>query len=108
MLFMSFMPWLVIIYAFLLLGGGMMGYYMANSWASLIAGSLSAIILIICAISMFNKSLLGYFIAVGVAFALTIFFANRFIGTFKILPTGLMAIVSLAVFIILVAIKLKN
>lgn len=105
---MSFMPWLVIVYALVLLGGGMIGYYMANSWASLITGSITAIVLIISAISMFNKSLLGYFVAVAIAFLLTLFFANRFISTFKLMPTGLMVIVSLAVFIILVAVKLKN
>ncbi len=105
---MKFMPWLVILYAFILLGGGMTGYYTANSWPSLIAGSLSAILLIVSAISMFNKGLLGYFSAIGISFILSVFFMNRFINTFKIMPTGLVAIISIAVFIILVATKLKN
>lgn len=105
---MRYMPWLVIIYGLIVLGGGMSGYYIAHSLPSLVAGSIASIALIICAISMFQKSVLGYFIATGISFLLTVFFANRFIGTFKLFPAGIMAIISLIVFIILVAIKLKN
>jgi uncharacterized membrane protein (UPF0136 family) len=100
---MKFMPWLVLLYAFILLGGGMMGFYTSHSWPSLIAGSLSAIVLIVSAISLFNNGLLGYFLAVGLSFIFSIFFTNRFIDTFKI-----MAIISMIVFILLVAAKLKS
>jgi uncharacterized membrane protein (UPF0136 family) len=105
---MKFMPWLVLLYAFILLGGGMMGFYTSHSWPSLIAGSLSAIVLIVSAISLFNNGLLGYFLAVGLSFIFSIFFTNRFIDTFKIMPAGLMAIISMIVFILLVAAKLKS
>lgn len=105
---MKLMPWLVILYAFVLMGGGMMGYYKAGSLPSLLMGCVTGLILIVSAISMFNKDLLGYFLSCGIAFALAVFFTYRFVDTFKLIPTGLMAVISFIVFVILVAMKLKN
>ncbi len=105
---MKFMPWLVILYAFILMGGGMMGYYKAGSLPSLLMGCMTGLILIVSAITMFNKEVLGYFVSCGVAFAMAIFFTYRFIGSFKLLPTGLMAAISFLVFVTMVAVKLKN
>jgi uncharacterized membrane protein (UPF0136 family) len=105
---MKFMPLLVILYAFILIGGGMLGYYKAGSLPSLIMGCITGVILIVSAIGMFNKGLLGYFFSSGIAFAMAVFFTYRFTQTLKLMPTGMMAIISFIVFILLVAVKLKN
>jgi uncharacterized membrane protein (UPF0136 family) len=105
---MKWMPWLVIVYAFLLMGGGMFGYYKAGSWPSLIMGCVAGILLIVSALNMFQKELLGYFAASGIAFGLAVFFTYRFMDSFKLIPTGMMALISFLVFIVLVAVKLKS
>jgi uncharacterized membrane protein (UPF0136 family) len=104
---MKFMPWVVIAYAVVILGGGMMGYAKAHSWASIIMGTVSAILLICAAIAMFNKSVLGYFGAMGIAFILSIFFTYRFFQAFKMMPSGLMAVLSILTFVVLAAARLK-
>lgn len=105
---MKFMPWLVIIYALMILGGGIVGFAKAHSWPSIIMGTIAAILLLCCALGMFKESVLGYFASTGIAFLLSVFFTYRFLQAFKFMPAGLMSIVSIAVFIILVATKLKN
>lgn len=105
---MRLMPWLVLVYSFIVLGGGILGYSLSHSWPSLIMGSLSAILLICSSIAMFKGSLLGYFGATGITFILAIFFTNRFIYSFKFWPGGLMAILSFFVFVILAAAKIRN
>lgn len=105
---MRFMPWLVLLYSLIILGGGILGFSISHSWPSIIMGSISAILLICTAIAMFKGSVLGYFTAAGIAFLLAVFFTNRFIQTFKLMPSGLMAVISFLVFVILVAIKIKN
>lgn len=105
---MRFMPWVVLVYSLIILGGGIAGYSISQSWPSIIMGSISAILLICSAIAMFNNSVLGYFAAIGISFILAVFFTNRFIHSFKFLPGGLMAIISFLVFVVLVATKIKN
>jgi uncharacterized membrane protein (UPF0136 family) len=104
---MRFMPWVVIAYAVIILGGGMMGFAKAHSWPSIIMGTIAAILLICAAIGMFNKSVLGYFGAMGIAFILSVFFTYRFFQSFKLMPAGLVAILSILTFIVLAAARLK-
>jgi uncharacterized membrane protein (UPF0136 family) len=105
---MKFMPWLVLVFSLLVLGGGIVGFTAAHSWPSLLMGSIFAVLLFCCAAAMFNQSILGYFTAIGLAFILFLFFSYRFIYTFKFMPGGLMAGISLAVFVILLGGKLRN
>lgn len=105
---MNLAPWVVLVYALIILSGGIAGFAAAHSWPSIIMGSLSAVLLVCAAIAMFKNSVLGYFAAVGIAFVLTVFFTNRFLHTFKLWPGGIMAIVSFLIFVFLVAAKLKN
>jgi uncharacterized membrane protein (UPF0136 family) len=102
------MPWLVLVYALFILGGGIAGFSISHSWPSIIMGTISAIILICSSIAMYKGSVLGFFTAAGVTFILTVFFSNRFIHSFKFMPGGFLAILSFLVFVVLVAAKIKS
>lgn len=95
------------IYGILLLIGGIMGHIKANSLPSLIMGTTFAVLIIACAIAMIKESVLGYTCAIVLSVLLTAFFTYRFFLSFKFMPAGLMAIVSIAVALTLLWIK-KN
>lgn len=88
-------PWLILLYALLVLVGGIVGYVKAQSKPSLISGIISGIALLAAwAISLQNLDV-GLAIATGLAIVLLIVFALRFRKTNKFMPAGLMAILSL-------------
>jgi len=105
---MKYMPFVVIAYALIVLIGGMVGFAKAHSWPSIIMGTITAILLICAAIAMMNNLTLGFFSAAGITFLLSIFFMYRFLQSFHFMPGGLMAIISIATFVILLAAKIKS
>ncbi len=92
---MKFSAWVVCIYALLIFLGGMIGYYQAHSLPSLIAGTLSAILLFACAWGMFKNSALAYTFALALILALALFFGYRFTLTGKFMPSGMMTLMSI-------------
>lgn len=92
--------WIILIYAAIIFIGGMIGFKQAHSYPSLIAGSISALLLFLCALGMFNRSALAFTLALALIFALTIFFSYRFSLTTKFMPAGMMALVSLATLLV--------
>lgn len=89
-------PWLLLVYAVLVLAGGVMGYVKAQSKPSLISGLISGIALVIAwLITFFQSYTTGMALATFLAIALLIVFAIRFRKTGKFMPAGLMAILSL-------------
>lgn len=85
---------LICCYAVFILIGGLMGYIMANSLPSLIASSIISIFLFCCSILIWKGSITAYHIATWIAVALLVFFSYRFFLTQKIVPAGLMAMIS--------------
>jgi len=94
---------IVLIYATIVLIGGIIGFAQANSLVSLIMGTVFAALLIGCGLALFKNSILGYYISFGLALILTLFFSYRYILTLKFLPSGNMAILSILVLIALFA-----
>ncbi|MGZ6329589.1 MAG: TMEM14 family protein [Parachlamydiaceae bacterium] len=86
---------LVLSYAFLLFVGGILGYVMAQSMPSLVMGSLFASIFLFLS---FQKSAWSARLTVALTGLLTAFFVYRFILTQKLMPAGLMSIISLLLF----------
>lgn len=86
--------WIVLLYALIILLGGIIGFREAHSLPSLIAGSVSAILLLLCASGMFKKSVLAYTFSIIFIMLLTCFFGYRFMLTSKFMPSGMMLIVS--------------
>ena len=86
--------WIVLIYALIVFLGGMIGFNQAHSMPSLIAGTVSATLLLICALGMFKRSVLAYTLAMAIILALMLFFGYRFTATGKFMPSGMMMILS--------------
>lgn len=86
------------IYAVLLFIGGVIGYLSKGSLASLIMGAVFGLAF---AVLSFQKGRIAYAITVGLTLVLLVFFAYRFSLAFKIMPAGLMSLMSLALLIML-------
>lgn len=80
------------IYALLLLVGGIIGHYKADSLASLMMGSAFALAFGILA---FQKGKTVNYITIGLTLVLVLFFGYRYSLTFKFMPAGLMSLLSL-------------
>ncbi len=79
------------IYIVLLFIGGMIGYLKANSKASLIASASFAAVLILCNINVIFKPEAADIVLV----ILLIFFSLRLIKSKKMMPNGMMAILTI-------------
>ena len=94
--------WIILIYGILVAAGGVMGYVKAGSRASLIAGGISGLLLIGAAAGMMRGAYaVGWWVALVVAALLLARFAVASIGNFKMMPGGIMIILSLVAIIFL-------
>ena len=83
-----------IIFGLLTIVGGVIGFVKAGSTASLVAGSISGIALLAAAFLLPGNVVLGLIIVGVVSFLLAGRFIPNFMQTGKIMPAGLMAILS--------------
>lgn len=95
---------IILIYGLLVLVGGVMGYVNAKSTASLMAGGVSGLILIGSAIAMWRGFyVVGWWIALIVAALLLARFGYAAAANgFKMMPGGLMIILSVIAVLALV------
>jgi|GEM_PF-1454789 len=96
----------LLIYAFLLFAGGIIGYILKESKASLISGSGCAILFLGNAIWMLytsqkKKSIYPFYLALLLSFLLDGFFTYRWILTQQFFPAGALSFVTLILVIIL-------
>ena len=80
------------IYIVLLMLGGLMGFIKGKSKASLIASTLFAIPLVLCALNIIHQLLVAYLV---IGF-LALFFGSKYLRSKKLMPSGFMALLSLA------------
>ena len=78
----------------LAIAGGLMGFIKKGSAASLIAGGLSGILLLIAAIWLKDRPQNGLILGAVVSFALAGRFIPAFLKKFDWMPAGLMAVLS--------------
>jgi uncharacterized membrane protein (UPF0136 family) len=93
---MKMNAYVVMVYGLFIFVGGLMGYAMANSIPSLVMGSLAALFVIGCGISMLQgkrPAQVGAFVA---ALVLCSFFCYRFLRTGMVFPAAPMVAASLA------------
>jgi uncharacterized membrane protein (UPF0136 family) len=83
-----------IIFGILTIVGGVIGYVKAGSTASIVAGAISGIALIVAAFLLPNNAAIGLIIAGVVSIALAGRFIPAFMKTGKMMPAGMMAILS--------------
>jgi uncharacterized membrane protein (UPF0136 family) len=91
--------WLVLIYGILVAAGGVAGYAKSKSTPSLIAGGISGIALVCAAVAMMKDAYsAGWWISLIVALLLLGFFVSRTLSSgFKMMPGGLVIILSIIV-----------
>jgi len=91
--------WMVLIYGVLVAAGGVMGFVTKNSKPSLIAGCISGIFLVGAAVAMMKDAYsAGWWISLIVALLLLgRFVAAGVSGGFKMMPGGMVIILSLIV-----------
>ncbi|MFL6588716.1 MAG: TMEM14 family protein [Chthoniobacterales bacterium] len=83
-----------IIFGLLTIAGGVIGYVKAGSTASIIAGAISGIALIVAAFLLTGNPALGLIIAGLVSVLLAGRFIPAFMKTGNMMPAGLMAVLS--------------
>jgi len=88
---------IIYVYAMLVIVGGIIGYLKAKSLPSLIAGTLSFLLLLVAAHGMRTGQQWGLPLAVALTLFLLIFFSLRYMKSSPraFMPGGLMAILSL-------------
>ncbi len=99
---MKWIPIVVMIYGIILWVGGMIGYAKAHSLVSFIMGSVSAAMLVVAGITMLRPTPWGFWWAVCVTGLLAAFFAYRYYITQKLMPAGMLTILSLLVLCLLI------
>lgn len=91
----------LLLYGFLLLIGGIIGYIKSDSLASLIMGTSCSFLVSFAALAILSNKEWGYYLAQIVVTALFLFFAYRFSISFKVMPGGILALLSLATCLLL-------
>ena len=86
--------WLILVFAVVMLGGGVAGYKAAGSRASLISGIASAVLLAAAFFVAQSNPGRGLALAAGLSAILAIVFALRVWKTRKFMPAGMLLLLS--------------
>jgi uncharacterized membrane protein (UPF0136 family) len=83
-----------LIFGVLTIAGGIIGYVKAGSTPSIIAGSITGILLIVAALLLPEHQVAGLTIGLIVSLVLAAQFIPKFIRTGKVMPAGMMSVLS--------------
>ena len=83
-----------IVFGLLTIVGGVIGYVKAGSTASIIAGSIAGVLLLIAAWLLPGSPVVGLGLAIVISLALAGQFVPKFIKTGHVMPAGLMSVLS--------------
>jgi uncharacterized membrane protein (UPF0136 family) len=83
-----------IVFGLLTIAGGIIGYVKAGSLPSIIAGAIAGILLLIAAFLLPENQLWGLGLALFTSLLLAAQFVPKFIRTGKVMPAGMMSILS--------------
>ena len=97
-----------IIFGLLTIAGGVMGYVRAGSTVSIIAGSISGILLLVAAFLMPNNAVAGLALAVVISLLLAGRFLPAFMKSGDFMPAGLMSVLSVIGIIMAIAAWVKK
>jgi uncharacterized membrane protein (UPF0136 family) len=97
-----------LIFGALTIVGGIMGYVKAGSTASIIAGSITGILLLVAGFILPEHRAAGLITALIVSLLLAAQFVPKLIRTGKVMPAGLMSILSVIGVIVAVVAWLKK
>ena len=97
-----------IIFGLLTIAGGVMGYVRAGSTASIIAGSISGILLLVAAFLMPGNTVVGLALAAVVSILLAGRFVPAFLKNGDFMPAGMMSVLSVIGIIMAIAAWMKK
>jgi uncharacterized membrane protein (UPF0136 family) len=83
-----------IIFGVLTVVGGVIGYVKAGSVASIVAGSITGVLLLVAAFLLPDHRAAGLATAFIISLLLAAQFVPKFIGTGRVMPAGMMSILS--------------
>jgi uncharacterized membrane protein (UPF0136 family) len=83
-----------IIFGLLTIAGGIVGYAKAGSVASIIAGAITGVLLLVAAFLLPEHRVAGLATALVVSFLLAAQFVPKFLRTGRVMPAGLMSVLS--------------
>ena len=83
-----------IVFGALTIAGGVVGYVKAGSVASIIAGSVTGVLLLVAAFLLPEHRAMGLATAFIISLLLAAQFVPRFIRTGRVMPAGMMSILS--------------
>jgi uncharacterized membrane protein (UPF0136 family) len=83
-----------ILFGVLTIAGGILGYVKAGSVASIIAGSITGVLLLVAAFLLPEHRGVGLATALVVSLLLAAQFAPKFLQTGRVMPAGMMSILS--------------
>lgn len=89
------------VYVALLIVGGLMGFLKGKSKISLISSLIFAVVLALVALGIIASKA----VAIGLVAFLLVFFGARFMRSKKVMPAGMMSVVSLIILILLLTAK---
>ena len=84
----------IVLFALMLLTGGVIGYVKAGSLPSLTVSSIAASILLFNSYYIYFEKIKAFYLSTFVVFSLHVFFVVRFLKTFSMMPAGLMVLLT--------------
>ena len=84
-----------IVFGVLTIVGGIIGYVKAGSVASIIAGSISGVLLLVGAFVMPEHRVVGLATALIVSLLLAAYFIRKYLSTGAVMPAGMMSVLSI-------------
>lgn len=97
-----------IVFGLLTIAGGVVGFVKAGSTPSLIAGSITGVLLLVAAFLLPTHQLAGLIIGLLVSLLLAAQFVPKFFRTGKVMPAGIMSVLSVVALVWAVLALLKK
>ena len=97
-----------LIFGALTIIGGIIGYVKAGSLPSIIAGAITGILLLVAGWILPTNRVAGLMMALVISLLLAVQFLPKFIRTGKVMPAGLMSILSVIGIIVAIVAWLKK
>ncbi len=97
-----------IIFGILTIAGGVVGYVKAGSVASIVAGGITGVLLLVAAFLLPEYRVVGLATACIVSLLLAAQFVPKFLRTGRVMPAGMMSILSVIGIIVAIAAWIKK
>ena len=97
-----------IVFGALTIVGGIVGYVKAGSVASIIAGSITGVLLLVAAFLLPEHRMVGLATALIVSLLLAAYFVRKYLSTGAVMPAGIMSLLSVIGIIVAIVAWVKK